>query len=156
MNSPDIQIKGKRNSISISPETIIISIFVFFSVALHLLLPEYGYHRDEMYYIAIGDNWNFLNFDMLPLGPLYLRSFTFLLGHSIRVVHLASSLCVGLTIMVSCLITKELGGRTYAILLTGMFLMFSSFMAFGSIFTLDSLGFLLWAILLYASQNEGT
>ena len=52
--------------------------------------------------------------------------------------------------MVSCFITKELGGRVYAILLTGTFLTFSSFMPFGSIFSLDSTGFLIWIILLYA------
>ncbi len=152
MGSPDIgkSMKGKRSIPYPSPETSVILIFVCATVALHLLLPEYGYHRDELYYVAIGDNWSFQNFDMLPLGPLYLRLFTFLFGHSIRVVHLASSLCTGLTIMVSCLITKEFGGRIYAILLTGTLLTFSSFMAFGSIFTLDSTGFLIWVILLYA------
>ena len=37
--------------------------------------PGYGYHRDEMYYVAIADGFSFSNLDMPPGSPLYLKLF---------------------------------------------------------------------------------
>ena len=141
----------RRGTFRLSSEAIVVCSFMCASVALQLLLREYGYHRDEMYYVAIGDGWSFSNLDMLPLAPLYLRLFTCLFGHSITVIHLASSICCACTLGVACLMTKELGGKLYAIALTGTFMLFSGFAIFGSIFTYDSPGILIWVAALYGA-----
>lgn len=132
-----------------TPEALIILAFALINIILHLLLPEYGYHRDEMYYVAIADGFSFSNLDMPPVSPLYLKLFLVIFGHSLKVVHLAASLCGSLVIVFSCLIARELGGKRYAILLTGIFLLFSGIVIFGSLYTYDGVSFVLWAAVLY-------
>ena len=125
------------------------TVFRAANILFHLLLPEYGYHRDEMYYMAIADGFSFSNLDMPPVSPLYLKLFLVLFGHSLKVVHLAASVCGSLVIVFSCLIAKELGGRRYAMILTGTFLLFSGIVIFGSLYTYDDVSFVLWAAVLY-------
>jgi hypothetical protein len=115
----------------------------------HLLLPEYGYHRDEMYYVAIADGFSFSNLDMPPGSPLYLKLFLILFGHSIKVVHLAASACGSMVIVFGCLIAKEFGGKRYAMTLTGTFLMLSGLAIFGSLYSYDDPSFVVWATVLY-------
>lgn len=118
-------------------------------VILHMLLPEYGYHRDEFYYISVGDQFSFSNLDMLPLSPLFLKFITLVFGYSIKAIHLASSLLGAVSLLLTCLITKELGGNKYAVLLSGTFFLFSGFIIFGSLFTYDSIDFLVIVAVLY-------
>jgi 4-amino-4-deoxy-L-arabinose transferase-like glycosyltransferase len=128
------------------------AIILFFFIAkilLHLFNPEYGYHRDELYYIAISDKFSFHNLDMLPLTPLYLKFIASLFGYSLKAVHFASSLCGATALVFSCLMTKELKGGSCAIFLTGLFNLFSGFIIFGALFSYDSLEFLFIVIALY-------
>lgn len=132
----------------ISEMAIIIYLAVF-KIIFHLLLPEYGYFRDEYYYISIADQFSFTNLDMLPLSPLYLKLIIFILGYSIKTIHFASSFLGALSLVITCLISKELGGKKYAIFLTGLFMIFSGFLPFGSIFSYDSIDFLVSIATLY-------
>ena len=129
--------------------TAVIVLLAVIKVLFHLILPEYGYLRDEFYYISIGDQFSFFNLDMLPLSPLYIKMFTTLLGYSIKTVHLASSLLGASALVLTCLITKELGGRSYAVIISGVFIFFSGFTPFGSVFTYDSMDFLIVVAALY-------
>jgi hypothetical protein len=133
----------------LTSETAIISYMVIIKILIHLLLPEYGYHRDEYFYIAIADQFSFDNLDMLPLTPLFLKLSTAIFGYSLKSLHFASALCGAISLYLTCLITRALGGKKYAILLTGLFVLFSGFIIFGSIFTYDSLDFLIWVSALY-------
>jgi len=139
----------RHKVLRLTPEALIILSFALANILFHLLLPEYGYHRDEMYYMAIADGFSFSNLDMPPVAPLYLKLFLVLFGHSLKVVHLAASVCGSLVIVFSCLIAKELGGRRYAVILTGTFLLFSGIVIFGSLYTYDDVSFVLWAGVLY-------
>ncbi len=130
-------------------EAAIIIYLMICKILFHFALPEYGYFRDEMYYVSIGDQFSFSNLDMLPLSPLYLKLFTLIFGYSIKVIHLASSVLGAVSLLLTCLITKELGGRKYAVLLTGIFMLFSGFVIFGSLFTYDSIDFLVIVAVLY-------
>jgi len=129
--------------------TSILILLAIIKVLIHLMLPEYGYLRDELYYISIGDQFSFSNFDMLPLSPLYLKLFTIIFGYSIKTIHLASSLLGAASLIFTCLMTKELGGKIYAVLITGVFILFSGFTPFGSVFTYDSIDFLIVVVTLY-------
>ena len=133
----------------LTPEVLIVACFAFANVIFHLLLPEYGYHRDEMYYVAIADGFSFSNIDMPPGAPLYLKFFLILFGHSIKVVHLAASACGSMVIVFGCLIAKEFGGKRYAMVLTGTFLMLSGLTIFGSLYSYDDPSFVVWAAVLY-------
>ena len=132
-----------------STESAIIGYFVAVKILIHLLLPEYGYHRDELYYMAIGDGFSFYNLDMPPLTPLYIKFITSIFGYSLKSIHFASAFLGAMSLLLSCLIAKELGGKKYAIFLTGITVLFSGFFIFGSMFTYDSLDFLLWVVVIY-------
>lgn len=132
-----------------APDALIIACFAIANIVFHLLLPEYGYHRDEMYYVAIADGFSFSNLDMPPGAPLYLKLFLVLFGHSLKVVHLAASACGSMVIVFGCLIAKEFGGKKYAMILTGTFLVFSGLMIFGSLYSYDDPTFVLWAGVFY-------
>jgi hypothetical protein len=139
---------GKTNS-PFTSYGAIIGYLIIVKIALHLLLPEYGIHRDEYFYIAIGDQFSLHNLDVPPLTPLFLKLFTTLFGYSIKSIHFASALCGAISLLFACLITKELGGKKYAVLMSGLFFLFSGFLIFGSIFTYDSLDFLIWVAVIY-------
>jgi hypothetical protein len=141
--------KQKFNTSFFSSESALIGYLVFVKILLHLLLPEYGFHRDELFYIAISDQFSFENMDILPLTPLFLKLFTTIFGYSIKSLHFASGLCGALTLLFNCMITRELGGKKYAILLTGIFFLFSGFIIFGATFTYDSLDLLICVYALY-------
>lgn len=141
-------VKQPRHRIFCS-DAAIISYFAIIKILIHLINPEYGYHRDELYYIAISDHFSFANLDMLPLSPLYLKLVTTILGHSIKAIHFASSLCGAIVIVCTCLITRELGGRGKAVFVTGLCTLLSGFIIFGALFSYDSLDFLVWVLTLY-------
>ena len=141
--------KQKFTSSFFLGENAIIGYLFIFKILFHLLHPEYGYFRDEFFYIAISDQFSFGNLDVLPLTPLFLKLFTTIFGYSIKSLHFASSLCGAFSLLLACLITRELGGKKYAILLTGLFVLFSGFLIFGAIFTYDSLDFLIWVFAIY-------
>ncbi len=135
--------------LSLSPETLIIALFVIVKIVFHLILPEYGYHRDEMYYVAIADGFSFSNLDMPPGAPLFLKLFLDVFGHSLKVVHLAAAACGAIVMVFGILIAMELGGKRYAMILTGVFLLWSGLVFFGSLYTYDDPSFVVWAVVLY-------
>jgi 4-amino-4-deoxy-L-arabinose transferase-like glycosyltransferase len=130
-------------------ELIVVLCLITVKILINLLNPEYGYHRDELYYICVGDNFSFSNLEMLPLSPLYLKLITLIFGYSVKAIHFASALCGALSILFSCMMAKELGGKIYSIFLTGLLILFSRFLIFGSKFTYDSLDFLIWVMTIY-------
>jgi len=130
-------------------ENAIIGYLFVFKILFHLLHPEYGYHRDELFYIAISDQFSFDNLDVLPLTPLFYKVITTIFGYSLKSLHLASAFLGALILLTTCLITREFGGKKYAIILTGTFMMFSGFIIFGTIFTYDSLDVLLSVYTIY-------
>jgi hypothetical protein len=138
-----------RQRLHLSPEFLIIAAFAILKILFHLLLPEYGYHRDEMYYVAIADGFSFSNLDMPPGSPLYLKLFLVLFGHSLKVVHLAAAVCGAIVIVFGMLIAKELGGKRYALILTGIFLLFSGLLIFGSLYSYDDPTFVVWGAVFY-------
>jgi tetratricopeptide (TPR) repeat protein len=127
----------------------IVGYFMLIKILLHLLHPEYGYHRDEFFYIAVSDQFSFENLDVLPLTPLFLKVITSIFGYSLKSLHFASAFLGAITLAITCLISKELGGKKLAIFFTGLFTLLSGFLIFGTIFTYDSLDILISVFTIY-------
>jgi hypothetical protein len=74
----------------------------------------YGYHRDELYFIAIGGHpaWGYV--DQPPLIPLLAHAMETAFGGSLIVDRLPSALAAGGVALVTGLIARELGGRRSA------------------------------------------
>lgn len=123
--------------------------FALVKIILHLVFPEYGFHRDELYYLVISEHFTFNNLEILPVTPLYLKIITAVFGTSIKAVHLASALCGAGIIVFAGLMAKELGGGRSAVFLTCLTALFSGYLIFGAMMTYDSPDFLLWSAAIY-------
>jgi hypothetical protein len=67
------------------------------SVVLVAFASGYGYHRDELYFVAAGDHLDWAYADQGPFTPLIARAMTELSAESLTVLRLPSALAAGMT-----------------------------------------------------------
>src|SRR5436190_11057435 len=94
------------------------------ALLVHLLTNgRYGYFRDELYYIACARHLDFGYVDLAPLSAFLLRIELILFGSSLFALRIFPALASALTIVFAGILTRELGGRAWAIALacTSMF-----------------------------------
>jgi len=88
------------------------------AVALAALLiafsGRYGYHRDELYFIACGKHLAWGYPDQPPFVPLLARLMTDIAPNSLVVLRLPSALAAAALVVLTALLTRELGGRSLA------------------------------------------
>jgi len=80
---------------------------------------RYGYHRDELYFIQSGRHLAWGYPDQPPLVPLIARLMTDLAPGSLVLLRLPSAIAGGLLVLLTALLTRELGGRRTAQVLAG-------------------------------------
>jgi 4-amino-4-deoxy-L-arabinose transferase-like glycosyltransferase len=82
------------------------------AVALIATSTRYGYHRDELYFIAAGAHPAFGYPDQPPLVPLLCQAMHHIAPASLTMLRLPSALAATATTMMAALIARELGGST--------------------------------------------
>src|ERR1700755_716296 len=103
-----------------------ILIFVVIKVGLNLLaISHFGFHRDELLHLALGDHldWGFK--EVPPFIALLAKISTTILGNSVFAARTFSTIFSGLIIWFTGQIVIELGGRKFAITLACLTLIFS-------------------------------
>jgi Dolichyl-phosphate-mannose-protein mannosyltransferase len=106
---------------------------------------RYGYFRDEFDYMSCGDHlaWGYV--DQPPLIPFLIHICRAVLGDSLRSVRFIPALASSLLIVQTAAITRELGGRRYAILLTAICVLIApQFLSNGSLLGTNCLEPNLW------------
>ncbi len=94
---------------------------VFVKLAVHLALSgEYGYHRDELYFIECGRHlaWGYV--DHPPLIGWIAALAGALFDHSLLGLRLFSTLAGGGAVLLCGLLVRELGGDWFAQVLAGV------------------------------------
>jgi Dolichyl-phosphate-mannose-protein mannosyltransferase len=99
---------------------------IIWAIALAKLLfhiyfnNRYGYFRDEFDYIACGDHlaWGFV--DQPPLIPFLIHVCRAVLGDSLRSIRFIPAVASSLLVVQAAVIARELGGKSYALLLTAV------------------------------------
>jgi hypothetical protein len=87
-------------------------------LALHLATDGiYGFHRDELYYLASGRHLALGYVDYPPLTPLLARLGLTLFGPSAGGLRLLSALAGAVVVVLAGLVARELGGGRFAQLL---------------------------------------
>jgi Dolichyl-phosphate-mannose-protein mannosyltransferase len=76
---------------------------------------QYGYFRDELYYIACSKHLAFGYVDMAPLAPLLLRISRAIFGESLHAIRLIPAISYGLGVFLAGMIAREFGGRRFAV-----------------------------------------
>jgi hypothetical protein len=119
-------------------------------VVLMMGASRYGYFGDELYFLAAGEHiaWGYVDFPPLIAFVAWLLRHT--TGVSLVAVHTVGALVGAGTVVITAMITRELGARTY-----GIALACTAFMAAGvywvlnHLFTMNMFEPLLWMSLAY-------
>ena len=116
-----------------------------------MFATNYGYFRDELYYIVSGTQHLSLGYVDFPPFIAYVAAFLNLISKdSLISIHVVPAMNESILVFVAGMIARELGGGRRAQLLTAISTFFSlGFLVFGSLFTPDSFDSLWWSLLAY-------
>src|SRR5436305_7271106 len=121
-----------------APATGLLAALAGLSFVAHMLVAgNYGYFRDELYYIA--DGWHLqAGYVDQPLLMGWLAALVRVtVGDSLVAIHVIPALASALIIIVTGLMARELGGGRMAQFVAGMAALCTlGFMATGSIFSM--------------------
>jgi hypothetical protein len=136
----------------LSPISLVIMIGAIVKFTLHLYIaPGYGFFFDELYTIALSRHLAFGYVDLPPLVPALVALSRLLLGESLFAMHIVPALAGSFTLAFACLITKEFGGKTFAIVLTALgFIAIPGLLAVDSVFCYDSIDQLILSAFLFS------
>jgi hypothetical protein len=117
------------------------------SFLLHMIFNNrYGYFRDEFDYIICGNHpaWGYV--DQPPLVPILSRIFRAVFGDSRRSIRLMPVLSASALILLTGVITRELGGKRFAVVLSALTILIAPiYLSGGSLLTSNCcLEVLLW------------
>ncbi|HZW57901.1 MAG TPA: glycosyltransferase family 39 protein [Nitrososphaerales archaeon] len=118
--------------------------------AFHMLIAgNYGYFRDELYYIVAGERLSFGYVDFPPMIALLAAAAKVLGGDSLYSIHVIPALAGSAIVFLGGRIARELGGSAKAQILASVAAMFSASFAVASIFSMDVLDMLWWTLLAF-------
>jgi hypothetical protein len=84
------------------------------TIALVALAGGYGYHGDELYFLAAGRHLAWGYPDQPPLTPFLAHLVDLIAPDNLVVLRIPAALAAGLTVLFVALIARELGGRPRA------------------------------------------
>lgn len=103
-----------------------ILVFVAIKVVLNLFaMPHFGFQRDELLHLALGDHLAWGYKEVPPFIALIAKLSSTLFGDSVFATRVFCTLFAGLIVWFTGLITVELGGRKFAITLACLGIIFS-------------------------------
>jgi uncharacterized membrane protein len=120
-------------------------------ILLHLpVLTRYGYHHDELYFIACGKHLSFGYVDHAPLVPWIARLTTSLFGESLFALRILATLSTALTVFIAGLLVRRLGGGRFAQLITCLGMIIAPvFLRTGNMLCLPAFEPLFWILASY-------
>src|SRR5436309_5662146 len=107
-------------------EATIIAAFVIANLAIHLVFNRgYGYFRDELYFLACGQHLDWGYVDQPPLVAVAARLSRTLFGDSLSAIRLLPALAGAAKVVLAGMITREFGGRRWAVALACVAVLFA-------------------------------
>src|SRR3712207_2603628 len=118
---------------------------------LHLLTADnYGYFRDELYYMAAGGRLDLGYVDFPPFVALVAAFTRWLLGDSLVALHLFPALAGAVVVLLAGLMARQLGGGRFAQGLAALAtLVAPTFLAMGTFISMDAFDQLFWVAAAY-------
>ncbi|MEP6688109.1 MAG: glycosyltransferase family 39 protein [Gemmatimonadales bacterium] len=123
-------------------------------VALHLAVnatSPYGFHRDELLYLAMGRHLRLWRMDFPPAIALLAEAVRAVLGDSLVAIRLVPALAGAAVLALAALVARELGGGRWAQGLAALGVLASPlFLRSANLFQPVVLDQLTWTVALYA------
>jgi hypothetical protein len=140
----------KRSSPFASGVAIVLYVALVRIVLYLIAAPNYGYFRDELYYLACGEHpaWGYVDQPPMIAWVAWLLQHT--IGTSLYALRLLPAIAHAGTIVLAGLLTRELGGRRWAMFLAALAALLSPVaLAFGHLFTMNAFDPLLWTAIAF-------
>ena len=105
----------------LSKENAILFVLIAIKLAIHFSTnDQYGFHRDELYYIDCGENldWGFV--DHPPFTPAAANFARALFGDSLFAIRLFPAMAGAGIVLVTILMVRQFSGGRFAQLLGGL------------------------------------
>ena len=111
---------------------------------------NYGYFRDELYYIACSKHLAFGYVDQPPLSIFILAVTRWIAGDSLQLIRLLPSLAGAGVVVIAALMAKQLGGGRFAQGLASLSIVAAHvLLAEGRCFSMNAFDVLFWSFALY-------
>jgi Dolichyl-phosphate-mannose-protein mannosyltransferase len=126
--------------------TAVLVFLALVKVLLHLLTAgNYGYFRDELYYVAAGEHLDLGYVDFPPFVALIARLTRATFGDSLVALHVFPALAGGAVVVLAGLMARELGGGRFAQGLAALAtLVAPNVLVFGTWLSMDAFDQLFW------------
>ncbi|HKS70802.1 MAG TPA: glycosyltransferase family 39 protein [Ktedonobacterales bacterium] len=111
---------------------------------------NYGYFRDELYYMAAGRHLAFGYVDFAPFIAWMAALLRFTTNDNLIALHVVSGAASAALVFTTGMIARELGGKRAAQVIAALAALVNiTFLAMGSIFSYDAFDELWWALAFY-------
>ncbi len=143
--------QDQKRIFGLSSTNLVILVAAILKFSIHMFSsPGYGFFFDELYTIALSRHLAFGYVDLPPLVPALVAFSRALLGTSLFAYHIFPALAGSATLVFACLITKEFGGKPFALALSALgFIAVPIWLGVDSIFCYDSIDQLVLSAFLY-------
>src|SRR5215203_513070 len=128
----------------------VLVLLALLKLLVHLLTAEnYGFFRDELYYIAASERLDFGYVDFPPFVALVTAFVRATLGDSLLALRLLPALA-GAAVVLAGLMARELGGGRFAQGLAALAVLVApNFVVFGTFISMDAFDQLFWVSAVY-------
>ncbi len=129
---------------------VIISLSVIFVHLYTNIFASFEIFRDEFYYLACANRLAFGYVDQPPFSIYVLKITTLLFGDSLFAIRLLPAVSAGLVTLLTGLLTKNLGGKKYSILLASIIVSLAPIMlGFHTVYSMNFISIFLWLTSFY-------
>ncbi len=125
--------------------------FAVFKLLLHFIFnSNYGFFRDELYFIACGEHLAFGYPDHAPLAPFLAKVTRTLFGDSLFALRFFPAVAGAFKIFLTAVLVKELGGKRFAAFLACLCVLCAPiFLAIDDLFSMNPLEPVFWMLCVY-------